>query len=177
MTDSRPHGRRCDLSSGSMKFKIATCMLGGMIFWSGCSMQTEVHIGQPSEQFKPKLVVGITVDQMRADYLTRFGAWRDDASNATFGEGGFRRMINEGFACRDHHFGYALTYTPPAMHRFTRARPRPFMAFWPTIGSTENRAQACTVPLTLRCKVCMEVAWTQTALYLDQQDKCPLIAC
>ena len=96
-----------------MKFKIATCMLGGMIVWSGCSMQTEVHIGQPSEQSKPKLVVGITVDQMRADYLTRFGAWGDDASNASFGEGGFRRMVNEGFACRDHHFGYAPTYTGP----------------------------------------------------------------
>ena len=54
---------------------------------------------------KPRLVVGITVDQMRADYLTRFGAWEDASSPATFGEGGFRRMVEDGFVCRDHHFG------------------------------------------------------------------------
>ena len=41
-------------------------------------------------------MVGITVDQMRADYLTRFGAWDDVDSPATFGEGGFRRMVEEG---------------------------------------------------------------------------------
>ncbi len=38
---------------------------------------------------KPKLVVGIVVDQMRYDYLTRF--WDQ------FGEEGFKRMVNNGF--------------------------------------------------------------------------------
>lgn len=54
---------------------------------------------------RPPLVVGITVDQMRADYLYRF--WND------FGEGGFKRLVEGGFVCGDHHFGYAPTYTGP----------------------------------------------------------------
>ncbi len=53
----------------------------------------------------PKLVVGIVVDQMRYDYLTRF--W------GQYGEGGFKRMVNEGFNCKNHHFNYAPTSTGP----------------------------------------------------------------
>lgn len=54
---------------------------------------------------KPKLVVGIVVDQMRYEYLTRF--------QDRFGEGGFMRMINEGFNCKNNHFNYVPTYTGP----------------------------------------------------------------
>lgn len=54
---------------------------------------------------RPKLLVGIVVDQMRYDYLTRF----DDK----FGEGGFKRMIGEGFNCKNNHFNYVPTYTGP----------------------------------------------------------------
>ncbi|WP_109299542.1 alkaline phosphatase PafA [Aquimarina sp. AU474] len=53
----------------------------------------------------PKLVVGIVVDQMRYDYLTRF--------YDRFGEGGFKRMINEGYNCKNNHFNYVPTYTGP----------------------------------------------------------------
>lgn len=53
----------------------------------------------------PKLVVGIVVDQMRYDYLTRF--WNH------YGEGGFKRLVNDGFNCKDHHFNYAPTSTGP----------------------------------------------------------------
>ncbi|NER10472.1 Type I phosphodiesterase / nucleotide pyrophosphatase [Muriicola jejuensis] len=53
----------------------------------------------------PKLVVGIVVDQMRYDYLTRF--WDH------YGEGGFKRMVNEGFNCKNNHFNYAPTTTGP----------------------------------------------------------------
>ena len=92
-----------------MKATIPTCALALLL--AGCNVQAEVQIG--SDHAKPRLVVGITVDQMRADYLTRFGAWEDASSPATFGEGGFRRMVEDGFVCRDHHFGYAPTYTGP----------------------------------------------------------------
>ena len=51
----------------------------------------------------PKLVVGIVVDQMRYDYLTRF--------YSHFGEGGFKRIIHGGFNCRNNHFNYAQTST------------------------------------------------------------------
>lgn len=53
----------------------------------------------------PKLVVGIVVDQMRYDYLTRF--WNH------YGQGGFKRLVNEGFNCKNHHFNYAPTSTGP----------------------------------------------------------------
>lgn len=53
----------------------------------------------------PKLIVGVIVDQMRYDYLTRF-------SNH-FGEGGFKRLLREGFNCRNNHFNYAETSTAP----------------------------------------------------------------
>lgn len=53
----------------------------------------------------PKLVIGIVVDQMRYDYLTRF--------EYRFGEGGFKRMMNEGFNCKNNHFNYVPTYTGP----------------------------------------------------------------
>ena len=53
----------------------------------------------------PKLVVGIVVDQMRYDYLTRF--------ENKYGDGGFKRMINEGFNCKNNHFNYIPTYTGP----------------------------------------------------------------
>lgn len=54
---------------------------------------------------KPKLVVGIVVDQMRYDYLTRF--------YNKYGEGGFKRMMTEGFNCKNNHFNYVPTYTGP----------------------------------------------------------------
>lgn len=56
-------------------------------------------------QTQPKLIVGIVVDQMRYDYLTRF--------YSKYGEGGFKRMINEGFNCKNNHFNYVPTYTAP----------------------------------------------------------------
>ena len=58
-----------------------------------------------SESSKPKLVVGIVVDQMRYDYLTRFAD--------KYGEGGFKRMISGGFNCQNNHYNYIPTYTGP----------------------------------------------------------------
>jgi len=54
---------------------------------------------------KTKLVVGIVVDQMRYDYLTRY--------DSRFGEGGFKRMIQEGFNFKNNYFDYVPTYTAP----------------------------------------------------------------
>lgn len=60
---------------------------------------------QPTWQDPPKLVVGIVVDQMRADYIYRY--WDN------FGEGGFKRLIAEGSFQRDAHFNYMPTVTGP----------------------------------------------------------------
>jgi predicted AlkP superfamily pyrophosphatase or phosphodiesterase len=54
---------------------------------------------------KPKLVVGIVVDQMRQEYLYRF--------EKKFGTGGFKRLMNQGFMLRNAHYNYVPTYTGP----------------------------------------------------------------
>ncbi len=55
---------------------------------------------------RPKLVVGIVVDQMRWDYLYRF--------NPLFkANGGFRRMMGEGFSCDNTLIPYAPSVTAP----------------------------------------------------------------
>ena len=53
---------------------------------------------------RPKLVVGIVIDQMRWDYLYRF--YDRYASN-----GGFKRMLNQGFTCENTLIPYTPTYT------------------------------------------------------------------
>ncbi|MFD0993075.1 alkaline phosphatase PafA [Tenacibaculum geojense] len=52
---------------------------------------------------KPKLVVGIVVDQMRYDYLTRF--------EDKYGNGGFKRLLSNGFSLENAHYNYIPTYT------------------------------------------------------------------
>ncbi|CAM4272649.1 alkaline phosphatase PafA [Gillisia limnaea] len=59
----------------------------------------------PIDNEKPKLVVGIVVDQMRYDYITRF--WNK------YGQEGFKRLINEGYSFKNNHFNYIPTYTAP----------------------------------------------------------------
>lgn len=54
---------------------------------------------------RPKLVVGIVIDQMRYDYLYRY--W--DKYSAT----GFKRLMNEGFFCKNANYNYVPTYTAP----------------------------------------------------------------
>lgn len=58
-----------------------------------------------SQSEKPKLVVGIIVDQMRQEYLYRFAD--------RFSEGGFKRMMNEGYMMTNGHYNYAPTVTGP----------------------------------------------------------------
>lgn len=59
----------------------------------------------PASDGEPKLIIGITIDQMRADFTSRFGEH--------FGDGGFNRVMNDGFTCLDHHYGYSPTFTGP----------------------------------------------------------------
>jgi predicted AlkP superfamily pyrophosphatase or phosphodiesterase len=69
----------------------------------GVSLSLKISTEQEIE--KPKLVVGIVVDQMRYDYIYRF--WND------FSDDGFKRLINEGHFFRNAQFGYVPTYTGP----------------------------------------------------------------
>ncbi|MEI7734671.1 MAG: alkaline phosphatase PafA [Ferruginibacter sp.] len=52
---------------------------------------------------KPKLVVGLVIDQMRWDYLYRYGS--------LYGTGGFKRLIREGFTAENTLIPYMPTYT------------------------------------------------------------------
>ena len=52
---------------------------------------------------KPTLVIGIVIDQMRYDYLTKF--------SHRYGAGGFNRLLKEGFSLENAHFNYIPTYT------------------------------------------------------------------
>ena len=52
---------------------------------------------------KPKLVVGLVIDQMRWDYLYRY--------NDLYGSGGFKRLLKEGFTAENTMIPYVPTYT------------------------------------------------------------------
>lgn len=58
-----------------------------------------------SQQDRPKLIVGVVVDQMRWDYLYRY--------QDRYTEGGFKRMLKRGFTCENMHIPYSPTATGP----------------------------------------------------------------
>ncbi len=54
---------------------------------------------------RPKLVVGLVVDQMRWDYLYRF--------NNLYSTGGFKRLMADGYNCQNTMINYLPSYTAP----------------------------------------------------------------
>ena len=83
-----------------------------------CCMAVQLW-AQPAFNERPKLVVGIVVDQMRWDYLSRY--------YDKFGDDGFRRLIDKGYSydnCKINYvptvtaIGHASVYTgtTPAFH-------------------------------------------------------------
>lgn len=64
-----------------------------------------VVITSVQAQQRPKLVVGIVVDQMKMEYLYRFS---DD-----FSPNGFKRLMNKGYVFHNANFNYMPTYTAP----------------------------------------------------------------
>lgn len=67
------------------------------LFLIAFSFQT---FAQPA---RPKLMVGLMVDQMRWDYLYRFAN--------RYGEGGFKRLLKDGFSCENTLINYIPTFT------------------------------------------------------------------
>jgi len=53
---------------------------------------------------RPKLVVGIVIDQMRWDYLYKYYSLYSET-------GGFKRMLNKGFSCENTFIPYTPTVT------------------------------------------------------------------
>ncbi|MDO5608010.1 MAG: alkaline phosphatase family protein [Capnocytophaga sp.] len=83
--------------------RIFLSFLWVFVVFINANAQKKQQVEQPFE--RPKLVVGIVVDQMRNDYLFRF--WD------RYSDGGFKRIIGEGFTCKNNHFNYVPTYTGP----------------------------------------------------------------
>jgi predicted AlkP superfamily pyrophosphatase or phosphodiesterase len=78
---------------------------------------SQTNTSSKPEITKPKLVVGIVIDQMRNDYIYRF--WN------RFGNGGFKRLINDGYYFKNAHYNYIPTYTGPGHSSiYTGATPR-----------------------------------------------------
>ncbi|WP_089829481.1 alkaline phosphatase PafA [Chitinophaga filiformis] len=86
------------------------------------AMLQAVAVSAQKPEDRPKLVVGIVVDQMRWDYLYRY--------YDRYESGGFRRMLSEGFSCENTFIthlpsftavGHSTIYTGsvPAIHGIT----------------------------------------------------------
>ncbi|MGB5553400.1 MAG: alkaline phosphatase PafA [Flavobacteriaceae bacterium] len=84
-------------------FSLGICLLASVNIAFGQKKSDTKHAN--TLNVKPKLVVGIVVDQMRYDYITRF--WNH------YNDDGFKRLVNDGFNCKNNHFNYAPTSTGP----------------------------------------------------------------
>jgi len=60
---------------------------------------------QTAPAIRPKLVVGLVIDQMRWDYLYRF--------YDLYGNDGFKRLLREGFNCQNTMVNYMPSFTGP----------------------------------------------------------------
>ncbi|WP_276498612.1 alkaline phosphatase PafA [Pontibacter litorisediminis] len=69
------------------------------------SKTTAVSTVEDPIQQRPKLIVGIVVDQMRYDYLYRY--W------SKYGNDGFKKMLSQGFNFKNTQYSYVPTYTGP----------------------------------------------------------------
>jgi len=76
-------------------------------FFSFLGLFLALNLGVQAQSIndKPKLIVGIMVDQMKQEYLVRF--------YDHFGEDGFKRFVEKGFVARNGHYNYAGTSTGP----------------------------------------------------------------
>ncbi|MBV9960889.1 MAG: alkaline phosphatase family protein [Parafilimonas sp.] len=81
-----------------MKYKFS--VLAAVLFFFSFS-----YAQIPGDSLKrPKLVVGIVIDQMRWDYLYKF-------YDLYAGDGGFKRLLNQGFSCDNTFIPYTPTVT------------------------------------------------------------------
>jgi predicted AlkP superfamily pyrophosphatase or phosphodiesterase len=79
------------------------CCLCSMAFAQKKTTDTKKNAAFPAAVNRPKLVIGLVVDQMRWDYLYRY---YDRYTN-----GGFKRLVNEGFSAENTFIPYTPTYT------------------------------------------------------------------
>ncbi|WP_028295920.1 alkaline phosphatase PafA [Olivibacter sitiensis] len=81
-----------------MKFKIVVFLCSFLSLLSATA-----QVGNKKDVERPKLVIGLVVDQMRWDYLYRY--------YDRYTDGGFKRMLNEGFSAENTYINYVPTVT------------------------------------------------------------------
>lgn len=84
-----------------MKFRMAFCLV--ILFLTKVlTVKAQKENKMPP---RPKLVVGIVIDQMRWDYLYRYAD--------RFSEGGFKKLQHKGFQCQQTFINFLPTFTAP----------------------------------------------------------------
>lgn len=74
-------------------------------FFVSIILFTSVSTSTVAQKTKPKLVVGIVVDQMCYEYLYRY--------QSKFSDKGFVKLMKNGTHCRNTQYNYVPTYTGP----------------------------------------------------------------
>ncbi len=85
------------------KKNIVKYLLSLLLLASNCIYSQKGNVPGKSLQ-RPKLIVGIVVDQMRWDFLYRY-------YDRYLPDGGFKRLVNKGFSCENTYINYIPTYT------------------------------------------------------------------
>jgi predicted AlkP superfamily pyrophosphatase or phosphodiesterase len=80
-------------------------IISSIFFLSVFSCNSQPKKSPENYSTKPKIVIGIVVDQMRYDYIDRY--WNK------FSEGGFKRLVNEGTLFKNCHYNFVPTETAP----------------------------------------------------------------
>ena len=73
------------------------------LFLSCCGIQAQGGKSATMTFQRPRLVVGIVIDQMRWDYLYRY--------QQRYTEGGFKRLLTEGYSCENTRLPYIPSVT------------------------------------------------------------------
>ena len=89
----------CKTITYSHKKKISLAF--GILVFLTCPVFSQNHKKIPAE--KPKLIIGIVIDQMRYDYIYRF--WDK------FSEGGIRKMVGSGTLCKNASYDFLINET------------------------------------------------------------------
>jgi len=80
-------------------------LLAGLVMILSFTATRAQNSPEDQGKSKPKLVVGIVVDQMRQEYFYKF--------EDRYVEGGLKRLMYEGFMMKNGHYNYIPTYTGP----------------------------------------------------------------
>lgn len=85
-------------------FRIVTTFLFTLILSFLSTLESNAQTAKTGNKLsRPKIVVGIVVDQMRWDFLYRY--------YDRYGDDGFKRLLKEGFSCENTFINYLPSYT------------------------------------------------------------------